>query len=105
MLSLLCGPCFAKATYSHTKYIFIGSIIVLNIFKCDFIMRRKRFLLLTNLIHLPLTTYFADFTFTGTPEHHIKNVSKYTFGKLLKIVVLKHPGFVCAWKRDLGTSS
>ena len=53
-------------------------------------MRRKRFLLLTNLIHLPLTTYFADFTFTGTPEHHIKNVSKYTFGKLLKIVVLKH---------------
>ena len=34
--------------------------------------------------------FFADFTFTGTLEHHIKNVSKSTFGKLLKIVVLKH---------------
>ena len=34
--------------------------------------------------------FFANFTSTGTLEHHIKNVSKSTFGKLLKIVVLKH---------------
>ena len=34
--------------------------------------------------------FFADFTPTGTLGHHIKNVSKSTLGKLLKIVVLKH---------------
>ena len=34
--------------------------------------------------------FFADFTSTGTLENHIKNVSKSTLGKLLKIVVLKH---------------
>ena len=33
---------------------------------------------------------FWDLTSTGTLEHHIKNVSKSTLGKLLKIVVLKH---------------
>ena len=34
--------------------------------------------------------FFADFKSTGQLEHHIKNVSKSTFGKLQKIVVLKH---------------
>ena len=34
--------------------------------------------------------FFVDFTSTGPFEHHIENVSKPTFGKLLKIVVLKH---------------
>ena len=34
--------------------------------------------------------FLADFTPTGTLGYHIKNVSKSTLGKLLKIVVLKH---------------
>ena len=34
--------------------------------------------------------FFADFSSAGTLEHHIKNVSKSTLGKLRKIVVLKH---------------
>ena len=34
--------------------------------------------------------FFADSTPRGTPEHHIQNALKYTSGKLLKIVVLKH---------------
>ena len=47
-------------------------------------------------------SFFVDFTYTGPLEHHIKNVSlKYTIWKLLKIVVLKAPGFLPAWKRGL----
>ena len=34
--------------------------------------------------------FFADFTSKGTLEHYIKNVSKSTLGKSLKIVVLKN---------------
>ena len=34
--------------------------------------------------------FFSDFPSTRQLEHHIKNVSKSTIGKLLKIVVLKH---------------
>ena len=34
--------------------------------------------------------YFTDFTSTGPLDFHIKNVSKSTFGTLLKIVVLKY---------------
>ena len=44
-----------------------------------------------NLELIATKGFFADFTSTGTLEHHIKNVSKSTLGKLLKIVVLKHP--------------
>ena len=43
-----------------------------------------------NLELIATKGFFADFTSTGTLEHHIKNVSKSTFRKLLKIVVLKH---------------
>ena len=43
-----------------------------------------------NLELIATKGFFADFTPTGTVEHHIKNLSKSAFGKLLKIVVLKH---------------
>ena len=51
-----------------------------------------------NLELIATKDFFADFTSIGQLEHHIKNVSKSTCGKLLKIVVLKH---VAAWKRGL----
>ena len=54
-----------------------------------------------NLELIATKGFFADFTPTGTLGHHIKNVSKSIFGKLLKIVVLKHRVFVPVWKRGL----
>ena len=43
--------------------------------------------------------FFADFTFTRPLEHHIKNISKSTLGKVLKIVVFLKQGFAPAWKQ------
>ena len=41
-------------------------------------------LYLINLDVISAKEFFADFTFTWPLEHHIKNVLKSTFGKLLK---------------------
>ena len=49
-------------------------------------------------------SFFADFTSTRKLEHHIKNLSKSTFGKLLKIVVLKNSGFCTCMETRLRTS-
>ena len=43
-----------------------------------------------NLEIIATEGFFADFTSTGLFEHHTKNVSKSTFEKFLKMVVLKH---------------
>ena len=56
-----------------------------------------------NLELIATKSFFADFTSTGTHEHCIKNVSKSTLVKLLKIV-FKTLGFVPAWKRGLEQS-
>ena len=43
-----------------------------------------------NLELIATKDFFADFTPTRPLEHHIKNVSKSNFVKLMKIVVVKH---------------
>ena len=45
--------------------------------------------LLQNFL-VPITVSYSPVIILDQLEHHIKNVSKSTFGKLLKIVVLKH---------------
>ena len=57
-----------------------------------------------NLELIATKGFFADFTSTGFLEHHIKNVSKSTYGKLLKIVLKQRVSYLHgneAWNKLL----